>query len=293
MKGPTPVSEGIMVTARHLGAYYRFAVAVLKPPLLAFTRRDWRGGAYLPADRGFLAVTNHISHADPFTFAHFLHDHGHPPRFLAKEDVFRVPVGGRILSGTGQIPVYRETADAGKALVAAVDAVRRGECVVIYPEATLTRDPDLWPMTGKTGAARIALMTGCPVIPVAQWGAQEILAPYSKRLRLLPRHTSQVYAGPAVDLSGFTGCPLDVPTLRDATETIMTAITVLLEGIRGEKAPGHRWDPRDHAQPRIGNPRRNGGEVDGRGADDPTVGGLAAGGTQPLPGEPTGRGGAA
>ena len=53
--------------------------------------------------------------------------------------------------------------------------MRDGECVVVYPEGTLTRDPDLWPMTGKSGAARIALETGCPVIPVGQWGAQELL----------------------------------------------------------------------------------------------------------------------
>ena len=61
--------------------------------------------------------------------------------------------------------------------------MRDGECVVVYPEGTLTRDPDLWPMTGKSGAARIALETGCPVIPVGQWGAQELLPPYAKQAR--------------------------------------------------------------------------------------------------------------
>ena len=66
----------------------------------------------------------------------------------------------------------------------------------IYPEGTITKDPDLWPMIGKTGAARVALETGCPVIPIAQWGPQEILAPYSKRLRLLPPKTVHVLAGP-------------------------------------------------------------------------------------------------
>lgn len=273
-----------MVTARRLGASYRFCVAVLKPPLLAFTRRDWRGGEHLPADRGFIAVTNHISYADPFTFAHFLHDHGCPPRFLAKEDVFRFPLVGRILTGTGQIPVYRETASASKALVAAVDAVRRGECVVIYPEATLTRDPQLWPMTGKTGAARVALRTGCPVVPVAQWGAQEILAPYGRRPHLLSRHTSHVQAGPPVDLSGFAGRSLDTSTLRAATETIMTAITILLEGIRGERAPGRRWDPRDHDQPRIGDPHRVSDDLTGRPGPDC----RGEGSNRPRSGGPTG-----
>ena len=63
----------------------------------------------------------------------------------------------------------------------AIAAIESGEAVVVYPEGTLTRDPALWPMTGKTGAARIALATGCPVIPMAQWGAQRVLAPYGKR----------------------------------------------------------------------------------------------------------------
>lgn len=252
------------MTARRQGVSYRFAVALMKPPLLAFMRRDWRGGEYLPRDRGFVAVTNHISYLDPFTFAHFLHDHGCPPRFLAKETMFRIVGLGRILVGAGQIPVYRETADASRALVAAVRAVEEGECVVIYPESTLTRDPNLWPMTGKTGAARVALLTGCPVIPIAQWGAQEILAPYGRWPHLLPRRTSHVHAGPPVALSALAGQPLDIPNLRVATEDIMSAITVLLEEIRGEQAPAQRWDPREHDLPRTGNPNRGGGNGPGR-----------------------------
>jgi 1-acyl-sn-glycerol-3-phosphate acyltransferase len=245
------------VSARHLSASYRFAEAVLRPPLTAFTRRDWRGGEHLPRDRGFIAASNHISHADPLTLAHFLLDHGCPPRFLAKEAVFRIPVAGRIIAGAGQIPVYRETADAGKALVAAVDAVRAGECVAIYPEATLTRDPALWPMTGKTGTARIALTTRCPVVPVAQWGAQAILAPYGRRLRLLPRKLVHVWAGPPVDLSPWRDAPLDAAVLGEATAAIVAALTGLLEQIRGEQAPQPRWDPRRHDQPLTGDWRKD------------------------------------
>ncbi|GAA4952343.1 hypothetical protein GCM10023238_18410 [Streptomyces heliomycini] len=84
------------------------------------------------------------------------------------------------MRGTGQIPVYRESTDALSAFRPAIDAVERGECVAFYPEGTLTRDPDGWPMTGKTGAARVALQTKCPVIPVAQWGANELLPPYAR-----------------------------------------------------------------------------------------------------------------
>ena len=89
-----------------------------------------------------------------------------------------------------QIPVYRMTTDASQAFDAAVEAVQEGECVVVYPEGTITRQPDLWPMTGKTGAARIALAAGVPVVPVAQWGAHQILAPYAKRPGCSPARPS-------------------------------------------------------------------------------------------------------
>lgn len=241
---------------RGAGAAFRFAVALVRPPLTLLTRRDWRGAEHLPARGGFIVVSNHLSHIDPFTLAHFLWAHGYAVRYLGKESVFRIPVAGRIVRAAGQIPVYRESGDAARAFSAAVEAVRQGACVGIYPEATLTRDPQLWPMKGKTGSARVALTTGCPVVPVAQWGPQDILAPYASRPDLLPRKTVHVWAGPPVDLSEYAGRPLDAPTLGAATDTIVGAITVILESIRGETAPPERWDPRDHAGPRIGNPHR-------------------------------------
>jgi 1-acyl-sn-glycerol-3-phosphate acyltransferase len=243
------------VTSRHLGASYRFAVAVLRPPLQLLTRRDWRGTEHLPRERGFVVVANHLSYADPLTFAHFLFDNGCPPRFLAKESVFRLPVVGRIIAGAGQIPVYRQSAEASQAFAAATEAVREGECVAIYPEGTLTRDPDLWPMVGKTGAARISLLTGCPVVPVAQWGVQEILAPYGRRLRVLPRRMVHVWAGPPVDLDDLRGGPVDATCLSTATDRILDRMTALLAQIRGEQPPVRRWDPRDHGPPLTGDPR--------------------------------------
>jgi 1-acyl-sn-glycerol-3-phosphate acyltransferase len=99
-------------------------------------------------------------------------------------------------------------------------------------------------MTAKTGAARVALQTRCPVIPVAQWGANELLPPYSTRPHILPRKTHHVLAGPPVDLTRFYGKEMTADVLREATEVIMAAITRLLEEIRGEKAPEAPYDPR-------------------------------------------------
>ena len=245
---------------RGMSPSYRLAVFGVKPVLTLVTRRDWRGAEHLPRSTGYIVCSNHLSYADPFTLAHFLYDHGALPRFLGKEAVLRVPVAGRILRGAGQIPVYRESGDASLAFSAAVDAVRAGECVPMYPEGSLTRDPDLWPMRGKTGAARVALTTRCPVIPVAQWGPQDVLAPYGKRLHLLPPRRLRVEAGPPVDLSRFEGKELDKSTLLAATDAILDDITRILERLRGQKAPPARWDPRDHGQPPTGNYKQTGND---------------------------------
>jgi 1-acyl-sn-glycerol-3-phosphate acyltransferase len=135
-----------------------------------------------------------------------------------------------------------------------VAAVRRGEAVVVYPEGTIPRDPGLWPMVGKTGAARIALTTNCPVVPCAQWGPQEILAPYARRPRLLPRKLMRIYAAAPIDLSDLDGADPTNERLRVATARIMAAITALLEEIRGESAPPDRFDPRAAGVADIGNP---------------------------------------
>ncbi len=239
---------------RRRGWAFAVAVAIVKPILLAITRRRWIDGEKIPATGGCVLVANHISHLDPLTFAHYVYDHGRLPRFLAKSSVFKVPVVGAIVRAAGQIPVQRLSTDASLAFQAAVDAVRRGECVAVYPEGTITRQQDLWPMTGKTGAARIALASGAPVVPIAQWGAQDILWPYSKTPRLFPRKTITMKTGDPVDLSDLADKPLTPAVLHEATDRIMDAVTALLEDIRHEKAPAQRYDARAAGVAEIGNP---------------------------------------
>jgi 1-acyl-sn-glycerol-3-phosphate acyltransferase len=236
-------------SGKRLGPWYLLAIGLLRPGMLALTKRDWKGMENLAADvrpdgsqQGIVVCPNHISWFDPLESAHFLYDNGRPPRYLGKESVFRVPIAGRIIKGAGQIPVYRETVDAANSVRDAIAAVERGECVVIYPEGTITRDEGLWPMTGKTGAARVALATGAPVIPLAQWGAQDVIGPYRSEFRIFPRKTMHVRAGAPVDLDDLRGKPLDTVVLQEATRRIIDAITALLEEIRGEKAPEERYD---------------------------------------------------
>lgn len=223
---------------------YRIVARIVRPVLFAMMRRDWRGAEHLPPSGGFIAAANHMTNLDPLTFAHYLYDHGFAPKILAKASLFKVPVLGPTLRATGQIPVFRNTVQAGQSLDSAVQALRDGECVAVFPEGTLTRDPDLWPMVGKTGVARLALMTRAPVIPVAQWGPQDILGRYSKVLKPFPRKKVSVVAGPPVVLDDLYDRPLDTATLREATERVMAAITVILEDLRGEPAPEVRFDVR-------------------------------------------------
>ena len=193
-------------------------VAILKPLLLTFTKRKRLHGERVPASGGCIIAMNHISHIDPLTLGHFLYDYGRLVRYLTKDALFRTPVLKYIVKGAGQIPVARLTKDAKGAYDAAVIAIGEGECIGIYPEGTITRDPDGWPMRGKTGAARIALATGCPVIPIGQWGAQEILPAYSTRPHLFPRKTVAYNVGEPVDLSDLMGKEPTAAVLQEATE---------------------------------------------------------------------------
>jgi 1-acyl-sn-glycerol-3-phosphate acyltransferase len=236
------------------GWAFTVGAMILKPLFFLTTRPDWVDGTKIPATGGCIVVMNHLSYVDPLTAAHFCYDHGRLPRYLAKSGLFRNKVLGFFLRSAGQIPVERATAGAVGAYDAAVAAVNAGECVVVYPEGTLTRDPDLWPMKGKSGAARIALATGAPVVPVGQWGAQELLAPYATTPHLFPRKTIHVLVGDPVDLADLADKPVEAAVIAQATDRIMDAVTALVARLRDEEPPAERFDPRRAGVAEIGKP---------------------------------------
>lgn len=208
------------------------------------TKKDWHGSENLPAAGGFIAVSNHVTYADPLTFAHFLYNNGRPPRFLAKESLFRARLIGRIIKALDQVPVYRGSSKAREAVEEGVSFLERGDMIAIFPEGTLTRDPNLWPMVARTGAARMALTTGVPVVPVAQWGAHRLLGRYAKWPHPFPRKRITVTAGPAIDLDDLRGKPLTPHLMREATDRIMATLTTMVEEMRGEAAPQPPYDMR-------------------------------------------------
>jgi len=233
--------------------YFDFGAGIVIPLLNLITRRDWRGIENLPKSGPIIVVSNHISYVDPLIFAQFLFKNGRAPRFLGKASVFKVPVIGKIIAGSGQIPVERETENASQALVHAIAFLKAGHCLGVYPEGTLTRDPHTWPMKAKTGIARLAIITQVPVIPCAQWGAQEIMPTYEKRIKLFPRTKVSVWAGEALTFERWAGRAEDPVALEEATQYVMSAITKQLEEIRGERAPSEIFDPHNSALPRTGN----------------------------------------
>lgn len=239
------------MSARQGSSTLRLAALLLRPLLRAVTRRAWRGAEHLPGGP-FLAVANHMTNLDALVVGHYLYDNGAAPVFLAKSELFENRVLGAVLRAAGQVPVHRGTEHAGDALAEADAVLAAGGCVVIFPEGTFTRDPDLWPMTGRTGAARLALRTGVPVVPVAHWGAQDVLPRYGTWPRLVPRHRVTVVAGPPVDLTDLEGREPDREALEAATARLMAAVTGLLADVRGAQPPGRAYDVRRDGDPRAG-----------------------------------------
>ena len=232
---------------------FRLLAALLIPPMELLARYIVVDGEKLPKHGAFVLSPNHYSEIDPVVIGRVMYKLGRMPRYLTKASLFRVPVVGWFLRTSGQIPVERVGVVRGHDPIAAADKiVEAGHAVVIYPEGSLTRDPDLWPMRGKTGAVRMALLADIPLIPVAHWGTQLVMPRYGKKISFFPRKTITVKFGDPVDLSAFKGRGLDPKTLNEATAVLMAAITVLLADLRGEPAPAEAWDPSKHSQTEIG-----------------------------------------
>jgi 1-acyl-sn-glycerol-3-phosphate acyltransferase len=225
--------------------------AIIVPITGLFARIEIRGAENLPREGAYVIAPNHNSEFDPVIVAVAVWRLGRAPRFLAKESLFKVPVLGAALKATGMVPVPRASTSANQSMKAAEQIARDGRGVIVYAEGTLTRDPDLWPMRGKTGAVRLALAADLPLIPMAQWGVQQILPRYGK-LRFPRRSHVIVEFGPAMDMGEYRATPTRPATLTRATDAMMNRITALLSGIRGLPAPAERWNPSQHGQNETG-----------------------------------------
>ncbi len=225
--------------------------AVVIPLVGLFARLEVRGAENLPRTGAYVLAPNHNSEFDPLIVAVAVWRSGRAPRFMAKESLFHVPVLGAALRATGMVPVPRSSSSASQSMKAAQQIADDGRGVIVYPEGTLTRDPELWPMRGKTGAVRLSLAGDLPLIPMAQWGVQEILPRYGK-LRFPRRSRVVVEFGAPMDLAALDATVAQPASLTRATDALMERIAAMLSGLRGLPAPAERWNPAQHGQNETG-----------------------------------------
>ena len=237
---------------RQLPWSYRFVAALLRMLMQPLTRRDWRGAEHLPRGRGFVVSPNHLSYFDPLAFAHFLVRQRAPAVLPGQGERLSHPVARPDdLRDAEQIPVYREHRRRPTPSGPRSRRCESGKCVAIYPEGTLTRDPDLWPMTGKTGAARVALDHRVPGDPGGAVGpAGDPRAVPQAPAPAAAQDDARARRPPGRPRRPATAKPIDRAVLREATARIMAAITALLEQIRGEHGPGRALRPAGPGSPR-------------------------------------------
>jgi putative phosphoserine phosphatase/1-acylglycerol-3-phosphate O-acyltransferase len=230
-----------------------------RPELVPNARFVFSGVEHVPPAGPAILAFNHRSYFDPTALALLAAKVGRPVRGLGKKEVFDAPVVGRLARWAGGIRVERASG-SDEPLEEAARALRGGELVMIAPQGTIPRgraffDPEL---KGRWGTARLAAMTGAPVIPVGLWGTEEVW-PRSARLpRLDPLHrpTVTVAVGPPVEL-GHHDVEAD-------TKAIMAAIVALLPDearrqrepteaeLRRTLPPGYTGDPDAEARRRPG-----------------------------------------
>jgi len=227
-RGPIPIGMAL-------------CILTVYPVASLLFRLRYRHAERIPATGPVLVVANHVSLLDPIACARLVFDSGRIPHFLAKDSLFKGVVGW-VLRHAGQIPVARFTTDARGSVSAAQADLAAGNVIVIYPEGSVTRDPDWWPMESRTGVARLALTTDAVVVPVAQWGPQRLHDYHTKKLHLRLRSPADYLVGEPVDLSELraeiaAGRALTNDLLRSTTDLIMSRVRDQLAELRGETAP--------------------------------------------------------
>jgi 1-acyl-sn-glycerol-3-phosphate acyltransferase len=223
------------VCYRAVDALYSLAKGVFYPGLHYGLKWEMEGIERIPERGPVLLASNHISYLDPLTLAYVANERGRHVRFLAKAELFDKRGLGSLLRGAKQIPVQRGSANAAQALSGGVDALRRGECVTVFPEGTISLD--LEPMAGKSGTARLAREAGVPVTPVGLWGTQRMLFKGRKP------HWQWGIAQTAVVGEPVVVGPDD--HVKEATDRIMRAICACVARARTiypqRPDPGDEW----------------------------------------------------
>ncbi len=235
-------NRGKQARKSNIKGIYRFGYLFGKVGFNLVGKPSWSGIENLPEKGPYIIAPNHISNVDPPFLGCFLADNGIRVRFLAKADLFKWPVIGFFVKNWGMIPVSRGSKNAGDSLKHARQALRDGDVVGVYYEGTLTRDPAFWPMKGKTGLARLALDTRVPIIPVAQWGAQDVMDRYTRLRWGRPRPEMVVKVLPPLDYSDIEGDSTNWEGVEELTRRLQKTLAAGVAEIRRQEAPETVWD---------------------------------------------------
>ncbi|MGN6415622.1 lysophospholipid acyltransferase family protein [Flexivirga sp.] len=212
-----PVYSGVIAFARSV-----FAVQGLK-----FERT---GAEHIPRTGGAVIAMNHIGYFD-FSYAGYpALDVGRKVRFLAKKDVFDHPVSGPLMRGMRHIPVDR--AAGADAYRAAVDALRHGELIGVFPETTISRSFEL--RSFKSGAVRMAQEAGVPVIPMVLWGSQRVWTKGLPRQMWRPKVPVRIDIGAPIPIAADADPDTETAALRARMETRLHAVQDGYEPLTGD-----------------------------------------------------------
>lgn len=215
----------------HVG--YRFIKATFNRPVRWAAGMNVRGSHHVPREGPVLLAVNHLSWADPVLVAASI---DRPAFYLAKEGIFRNRVAARFFEALGQIKVNREAGGNEGAVQTAVNLLNQGLVVGVFPEGTRSRPGQV--RRGKTGIARIAALSGAPVVPVGI----DTSAFWPKHAKL-PRFGAKVYVdvGEPIRLDLKPDQADDRARMRDATDEIMMRVETLLKNAMDAKERGEKW----------------------------------------------------
>jgi 1-acyl-sn-glycerol-3-phosphate acyltransferase len=235
--------------------FFRLVVRVIRSVIELRTLRIEENTEGIPETGAAIVIAPHLTEFDSVIAPEVVTRAGRMPRILAKSSLWKLPVVKQAFNAGKLIPVERGTDMAAQAVIAGKEALDAGDIVFIFPEGTCSKDPDAWSMRCKTGAARLALVTGAPVIPIMQDGAQflnkqaNLDVPWSKyhhsgkpgkEARKVVIHT-KVYE--PLDFSTVFTEPVEEPTVEQIKQVnyiIEDALTRIIQENRGFEAPV-RW----------------------------------------------------
>jgi 1-acyl-sn-glycerol-3-phosphate acyltransferase len=224
------------VATRGDRTYRAVAVVALGVLRLLGFRIDVRGTEHIPTEGGAVLAINHVSYFDFVFVGLAARRRGRLVRFLAKQAVFDTPVVGRAMRAMGHIPVDR--AAGANAYRHAVAALRAGELVGVFPEATISRS--FVPRALKAGAARMALEAGVPLVPVVTWGGHRVWT-VGRRPRPTRGVPVEIVVDRPLDLGADATADAATDRLAERLDTLVDEVTATYPGLA--EARGAWWVP--------------------------------------------------